>query len=190
MTNGQKADLARDFAKTFDGVEPSEIDAEAVYNWAKNTQAFYDWFYTRFEAMANQFNASGDAHTLHKECPAPFLGWNPHETHPSKMADCIRGIFNGLKLRLYGVDHKAADLIYEDYLQQWREQINPRYCVVKLTFYHGRSREIYVNANQTDEQIANQFIGYKQDDDKNDFSRVVSVETSRVYKLIPRRSFG
>ena len=49
MTNGQQEELKRDILNTFLGCDDEDINEEAIYLWATNTSAFYNWFYPRFE---------------------------------------------------------------------------------------------------------------------------------------------
>ncbi len=179
MNNGQFAALVRDFKDSFAGCE--DITPEDVANWAIQTRAFYDFYFTRFEQMANKFNAKGVAYSLFPDYRPQFMEWAAHETFPPKMEDCIRGILNTLKFSLNGKNHRASKIVYAHYLKAWSEEEKPRLCRVRLQFEHGGpERLIYCDINQTDEYISGRFVGKKWEDMKFNMERVKSVKIERT----------
>ncbi len=121
MTNGEKQALYRDFANTFAGEEV--ITAEGLFNWATNTQAFYNWFFTRFEARALIAVKEKRFHKYYRTYKPDFLEWCAWEIIPCAYADFMRGCANvsGFKLNSMA-EYDASRELFKHYITIFKEK--------------------------------------------------------------------
>jgi len=123
MTRGQIEDLHRDFAQTFEGEE--EITSNGLFNWAINTQAFYNWFYPRFEQAALRAVKEKRFHKYFRTYRPMFMEWCAWEIIPCNYSDFFNGCFNALKTNSHSASYDAAQKIYQYYLDLFMETHKP-----------------------------------------------------------------
>lgn len=121
MTNGEKTALHLDFAHTFFGEEV--ITAEGLFNWATNTQAFYNWFFTRFEAQALVAVKQKRFHKYEKSYEPMFMEWCSWEIIPCAYADFMRGCANVSKTKMSPMaEYDASRELFKHYVKIFKEK--------------------------------------------------------------------
>ncbi len=120
MTNGERKTLHHDFAQTFAG--ETLITDKNLVDWATNTQAFYQWFYTRFEKSALKAVKEKRFHKYSRDYKPMFMEWCAWEIIPCSYADFLRGCVNAANMKTESMaEYDAAREIFQRYVQIFKE---------------------------------------------------------------------
>ena len=120
MNNGQIDDLKRDFEHTFEGIKASEIRADEIFEWAVNTQAFYNWYYTRFKLMCEKrIKATKSLGSIERSYKPVFLEWATYQLVPCTYADFLNSLSTKIN---YNDCNKAGNMLYDYYLNMFKEE--------------------------------------------------------------------